>query len=187
MSASGSTPYSYQWKLNNGNITHATNSIYTINGVTSAVAGTYTVIVTNFYGNMVSSNAVLTVFVPPSITQQPVSQSIVTGSNATFSVAASGTATLTYQWTKNNTNLSDGGNTIGSRSNLLALNPITTNDTGPYTVIVTNNYGSVTSSVASLLVGIPPQTLNIYYYSNNSLIIHHDRNAGLSLRLARNY
>jgi hypothetical protein len=171
VSASGSTPYSYQWKLNCGNITHATNSIYTINGVTSAVAGTYTVLVSNYYGSMVSSNAILTVYVPPSITQQPVNQSIVTGSNATFSVVANGTATLTYQWTKNNTNLSDGGNTIGSSSNLLALNPITTNDTGPYTVIVTNNYGSVTSSVASLLVGIPPQTLNIFYYQNNSLIL----------------
>ena len=55
--------------------------------------------VTNGNGLTTTSNAVtLTVNSPPVITQQPTNQTVTLGSTATFSVAATGTATLTYQW-----------------------------------------------------------------------------------------
>jgi hypothetical protein len=136
--------------------------------------------VANLFGSVVSSNAVLTVLVPPSIAQQPVSQAVVSDSNAEFTVRASGTGTLYYQWIKNNTNLADGGNIFGSLSNTLALNPVTTNDSGNYNVVVTNNYGSVTSSVANLLVGLPPQELNIFLYTNNIITLIMNGTAGFS-------
>ena len=60
--------------------------------------GSYAVVVTNTAGSMTSAVAVLTVLVPPSITAQPTNLSVVEGANASFSVTASGTAPLSYQW-----------------------------------------------------------------------------------------
>ena len=82
----------------NGFLTGQTNSVLTLNSVSSNDAGTYFVVITNLYGSVTSSAATLTVNVPVTITQQP--QSIVTalGSNAVFSVRTSGTTPLSYQW-----------------------------------------------------------------------------------------
>jgi len=86
----------------------------------------------------------------PFITAQPQSQTVPPGSNATFSVTASGSPPLNYQWRFNATNIS--GATIASYTRTNAQSA----DAGGYTVIVTNAAGSITSSVATLLVGIPP-------------------------------
>jgi hypothetical protein len=59
---------------------------------------------------------------------------------------------MAYQWQKNGTNLTDGGVISGSSTSTLTLNTITLNDAGNYTVVITNSYGSVTSSVAALTV-----------------------------------
>mgnify|MGYP003342195808 CR=1 FL=1 len=87
--------------------------------------------------------------VPPSITAQPVGQTVVAGSTATFSVTATGTAPLSYQWFYNGTNL-----LAGATNTVLALANVQTNQAGSYTVVVTNAYGSVTSAPASLLSGV---------------------------------
>ena len=73
--------------------------------------------------------------------------SVCPGSNATFSVTASGPAPLSYQWFYNGTNL-----LAGATNTVLALANVQTNQAGSYTVVVTNAYGSVTSAPASLLV-----------------------------------
>jgi sugar lactone lactonase YvrE len=71
-------------------------------------AGNYQVIVTGAYGSVTSSVATLTVLLPPTITSQPVSQSIVYGQTAAFSVTAAGAGPFTYQWLFNGTNLPNG-------------------------------------------------------------------------------
>src|SRR5208282_867888 len=63
----------------------------------------FAVTVSNSAGSQTSNPAHLHVQVPPSITVQPESQSVVVGSTATFSVQATGTAPLTYQWYGNGT------------------------------------------------------------------------------------
>lgn len=75
-----------------------TNATLTLTNVGTNDAGTYFVVITNAYGSATSSPATLAVNVPAAITLQP--QSIVTalGSNATFTVGASGTLPLSYQW-----------------------------------------------------------------------------------------
>ena len=85
--------------------------------------------------------------VAPSITTQPVNQSVNSGQSATFSVAANGTAPLSYQWRKNGTALS--GATSASYTT-----PATTNsDNGEqFTVVVSNSAGSATSNAATLAV-----------------------------------
>jgi len=82
----------------------------------------------------------------PTITTQPVSQTVSVGSSVTFSVVATGTPTPTYQWRKDSTNIA--GETAAS----LALSNVQTTAAGTYTVVVTNTAGSVTSSGAVLTV-----------------------------------
>src|SRR5208282_1513367 len=63
--AGGTQPLNYQWNFNGTNIFGATNSSLTLNNVSPAQAGNYFVLVTNFFGAVTSSIAVLTVDVPP--------------------------------------------------------------------------------------------------------------------------
>jgi polygalacturonase len=87
-----------------------------------------------------------TTVVAPAITTQPASQTATAGSSVTFSVAASGTAPLTYQWNVGGTAIS------GATSSLLRLTNVQSANAGSYTVTVTNPAGSVTSSAATLTV-----------------------------------
>jgi hypothetical protein len=65
---------------------------------------------------------------------------------------ASGSLPLAYQWRTNGISLADGGSISGSLGNVLTLAGLTTNSTGNYSLVITNAYGSVTSSVARLVV-----------------------------------
>ena len=92
----------------------------------------------------------------PAITQPPAGQTNLAGSNVVFTAAASGTAPLGYQWCTNGVGLVNGGVIAGATSNTLMLTAIGPNNAGNYTVVVTNAYGSVTSSIAVLTVVLPP-------------------------------
>ncbi len=94
----------------------------------------------------------LAILGPPLIVRQPQSQTNDAGTTATLSVAAGGTESLSYQWRFYGTNL------VGQTASTLALANLTTNQTGPYTIVVTNALGSITSAVAALTV-IPVVTL----------------------------
>lgn len=88
--------------------------------------------------------------VQPSISLQPENVSIVAGLAATFSVVAAGSAPLSYQWRK------DGVAITGATSATLTLNSVPTSAAGGYTVVVTNNAGSITSNVGQLIVVVTP-------------------------------
>src|ERR1043166_6233002 len=84
---------------------------------------------------------------PPLIISQPENQRTVLGSNATFAVGAvAGLAPLQYHWQ------ADGADVPNGTNAMLALKNVTTNDAGNYRVVVSNYLGSVTSSVATLVV-----------------------------------
>ncbi|MGD0261571.1 MAG: immunoglobulin domain-containing protein [Verrucomicrobiota bacterium] len=138
------TPLNYFWKKGGAFITGATNSAYTIASVVAASAATYTCQVSNFLGNVTSAGATLTVYSPPAITVQPVSQTIGISSNFTVSVTATGNPALAYQWSKDSTNL------LGATAYSYTVTNAQTNDAGGYSVVVSNLLGSVTSSVASI-------------------------------------
>lgn len=83
----------------------------------------------------------------PAITSQPASQSVAVGRTATFGVTATGTAPLTYQWQKNNANIS------GATSSSYTTPAEVSGDNGAtFRVIVTNSVTSVTSNSATLTV-----------------------------------
>jgi hypothetical protein len=168
--ATGSAPLSYQWQTNNVNVSNggivsgATTSTLTLTGVTPSWALNYRVIVSNAAGSVTSSPAAtLTVNVPPSITTQPSSQSVYLGQNASFSVVATGTAPLTYQWKANSgtgyTNVVNGGPISGATSSALTITGVTTNWALTYEVVVANGVGSVTSSPATLTISSVNSTL----------------------------
>ena len=135
--------------------TATTNISFTIPNVTSANAGTYTVVVTNFWGSTTSSN--ITLSVPASLSvSAPAGQTNYAGEDVSLGVTASGTSPLGYQWQKGGVNLANGGELQGVFTNLLSIAPAATNDSGNYQVIVSNSSGSVTSSVAAVsIVPVP--------------------------------
>lgn len=90
----------------------------------------------------------------PTITQQPADQSIAADANASFSVEATGTAPLAYQWRKNGRPLADGGHYSGAATPILAIAGADLADVAQYSCVVSNPYGSATSSQARLNITV---------------------------------
>ncbi|MCX8517661.1 MAG: immunoglobulin domain-containing protein, partial [Rhodoferax sp.] len=152
--ATGTAPLRYQWKLNDQDISGATDSSYaTLDTNTVGNAAVFTVVVSNGTGTATSDTARLTVTpvpVAPAITTQPVSQSVATGQTASFSVVATGTEPLAYQWKKN------GSDITGANSSTYTTPAISSADNGAkFSVVVSNSVGTVTSKEAILSVNVP--------------------------------
>jgi subtilase family serine protease len=90
----------------------------------------------------------------PYFTSQPSSQTVTNGAGVTFSANVGGQPPFSFYWRLNGTNLLDGGNVSGSASNVLSITAATISNAGNYTLVVTNVYGSATSIVATLTVGL---------------------------------
>jgi putative Ig domain-containing protein/ASPM-SPD-2-Hydin domain-containing protein len=148
----GTAPYS--WSVSSG----ALPAGLTLNSSTGATSGTpgqsgtfsFTAQVADAAGHTAQQPLSIQILAPPMITSQPTSQSITAGQSAAFSVIASGTAPLSYQWTKNGTAIS--GATLSSYTTPAE----TVSDNGAqFRVIVSNSIGSVTSNAATLTVATP--------------------------------
>jgi hypothetical protein len=102
--------------------------------------------------------------VSPVIVTQPQDRTVTVSNNATFSVAVSVSSStpLTYQWRFHGTNLASANANSFTRFNSQLT------DAGPYTVVITNAGGSVTSVVATLTVTNPPPTAppKVLYFEN---------------------
>lgn len=144
----------YQWRFQGTNIANATTNAYTVTNAQAAQVGSYMLVISSTMNVVTSSVATLTVHTPPGITNQPVSLSVKQGSNATFTVGASGTAPLNYQWRFNSANIS------GATTNSYTVFNAQGSNMGNYSVIVANAGGTNTSSNAFLNV-IPPQAPHI--------------------------
>jgi hypothetical protein len=155
VTASGSGPLAFQWYFNTTNIVGATNAALTLTNLNMAEAGNYSVTVSNILGATNSTAAVLALESPPTITQQPRSLSVVSFGSASFTVAATGSGPLSYQWRENGTNLVDGGNISGTTTTNLMIANINLTNAGNYDVVASNPYASTNSVVAVLAV---PQT-----------------------------
>jgi len=150
VTASGSNPFTYQWRKNGVNISGATGGSYMIANAVLSDTATYSVVVTNSTSSATSSGATLTVNQAPAFTTQPTSQTVTVGASVTFTAAANGSPSPTLQWQKDGVNLSGATNasyTIASPS---------ASDAGSYTVIASNSVSAVTSNAAILTVNPPP-------------------------------
>ena len=152
VTASGTAPFTYQWKKNGTDINGATSSTYTTPATSIGDSGAvFSVVVANSVGTATSNDARLTVYVLPAITTQPAGITIAAGATATFSVTATGTGTLSYQWKKNGVNITGG---TGATANTYTTPAMSYAGNGAvYSVVVSNSAaGSVTSSTATLTV-----------------------------------
>ncbi len=157
VTASGVVPLTYQWSLNASNILGATNSSLTLSNVQVSDAGSYSVLVSNNFGTVTSSNAALVVIQAPTITGQPKSLMLLAGQSATFNVAAASTLPISYQWRFNGADIS------GATNSAFSLPSIKDSDAGSYSVVLTNDLGGAVSSNALLTV------LQIGLYGDNAL------------------
>ena len=167
--AAGTAPLTYQWQRGGANISGATSPSYSTAATTSADNGaSFLVILSNSTGSVTSNAATLTVTaaaVAPSITTQPVSQTVTVGQTATFSVVAAGTAPLSYQWQKSGANIS------GAISSSYTTPATVSTDSGAtFGVVVTNSVTSITSTSATLTVNaVVAAGTDVTTYHNDNL------------------
>jgi len=105
----------------------------------------------------------------PFIIMQPTALVVTNGDTASFTASAGGSSPLSYQWQHNATNLANGGRISGATSTNLVITGATVADAGTYSLVVTNPFGSVTSSGAALAVAVAP-TIKITTPSQNSVV-----------------
>jgi hypothetical protein len=121
---------------------------------TPSVGGTntFTVTVTDSNGCNGSQAYTLVVGVVPAISSQPASQTNPVVSTATFTVTATGSEPLSYQWQLNGASLTDNERITGSQSSTLTISNLMFTDAGNYVVAVANAFGSTYSQPAFLTV-----------------------------------
>ncbi len=164
---SGTQPISLQWYFNNapltdgGRISGATNATLNLANIGTNDGGNYVLVASNFVGVTTSSVAMLTpVVLPPVFVLSPVSQSVITGSNVTFTAQMDGTPPYSFVWSFNGSPLVDNSHLSGAAAASLSISNLTTADAGSYTLTVANS-GGTTNLTVNLTVLVPPSiTLN---------------------------
>jgi len=164
VAATGSGPLRYSWRRGETPLFGATNSSLVLTGITTSLAGEYSVVVSNGLGSAISASATLTVLVRPFITTQPIPQTAVAGTVALFTIEAGGTLPLTYQWRRNAASLP--GQTDAS----LILTNAGSAQAGAYSVVVSNAVGSITSApVALIITPAPPTPVSLMIIGSGSV------------------
>lgn len=141
----------YQWRKDGSPIAGATQSTYQTTAILSS-AGVYECVVSNSCGTVTSDSARVSVNELPKITVQPLSLEVCAGSDAVFSVEASGTG-IQYQWRKNGSSLS------GANSNTLTIRNVQLSDSGTYDVVINGVCSPSAQSQPAKLTVLEPVTI----------------------------
>ena len=164
VTASGAAPLSYQWRKGGADISGATSATLSIPNAQAADAGIYSVVVSNGVGSITSASATLAVnpaASAPVITTQPTSETVGTGHNVSFSIAANSSPTASYQWSVSAdggatwTPLQDSANYGGTTTSTLTVKNATAAMSGYlYRCTASNSAGAVTSNALTLSVSV---------------------------------
>jgi uncharacterized delta-60 repeat protein len=146
VTAVGEAPLSFQWLFNGAALPGETNSMLNLGLAQFEQAGSYSVLVSNNRGMVVSPSAMLVVQAPPTIVSPPQTQAAVAGSAVTFAVTADGSPPLFYQWFARGIGLT---NEIARTLTLPSVQP---DAGGEYQVVVSNRVGTLRSAPARLIV-----------------------------------
>ncbi len=150
--ADGPPPLSYMWRKDGVEIAGATADTLTLFPVGPGDAGQYDVVVSSACAATTSAAAALTVAGGPTITQPPAAQTVCAGGSAMFSVAATGTPPLSYQWRRDGQALPD------ATAPVFTIPTVGPEHAGSYDVVVTDACAAVTSASATLTV-LPAPTI----------------------------
>jgi uncharacterized repeat protein (TIGR03803 family) len=170
----GGRPLTYQWRksgapmADGGNISGTATRTLNFNGVTTANAGIYSVLVSNAFGSAQSADVTISVTSsPPIIVTQPTNVAVSPGATAILAVNAIGNQPLSYQWRSNGFDLADGGNVTGSKSSALTILSATEGNNATYSVLVSNVLGTAlsTNAVFAVIPGSAPGTRLTTLYS----------------------
>ncbi len=142
----------YQWQFKSTNIPGATKSKLTIPAASSASEGPYRVLIAFGGGNLTSHTATLTIQTAVKVVGQPSAASIKAGGTAKFTVRATGSGPLTYQWQRNGVALKNGGVVSGATAATLKLTKVAKANAGTYRAVVSNLASQATSANAKLTV-----------------------------------
>lgn len=146
ITAVGAPPLKYEWRKDGVKVPGSGPSLV----VTASAEADYQVLVTNAFDTATSAVAHVFVHEVPKVVTKPLAQTRALGGTATFTVVASGTPVLTYQWKKNNVALP------GQTTDTLALTNLTATDAASYSVTISNAVGSVTSTPVKLTLQTKP-------------------------------
>jgi uncharacterized delta-60 repeat protein len=137
----------FQWQLNGTNIPGATRSRHIISYALDEDSGTYTAIVSNELGVVVSDPSVLTVnSYPPGFTRHPTNQTLIEGQNLRHVVITTGAPQPLIQWQLNGTNLP------APQQPLYYATNVTVAHAGQYWAVASNIFGLATSQVAQVTI-----------------------------------
>jgi hypothetical protein len=174
--AVGADPLNYQWHFNGMDVPSnrpqdwiPLGPTLRIPRMTNSLAGTYDVTVHNQGGSVTSQAATLGVAYPPKITRQPGGTNASQGGSFTLTAEVGGTPPLVYQWRLRDLPIP------GATSSSYTVLNAQTSHAGPYTLLLSSAYGSVTSQVAQVNVLAPPsitvepQGLTVWAGTNTSL------------------
>ena len=153
VTAKGSPAPTYQWQnaATGANISGATSASYAIPAATSGESGSkFQVVVSNSAGSITSTAATLTVDTTPGFSAQPANVTVNAGQQATFTVAATGSAPFSYQWQRGTTNIS------GATSASYTFTTSAGDNGATFRAVVTNAVGNATSNSATLTVDYAP-------------------------------
>lgn len=156
--ATGTGPFTYQWRKNGILIPDETEDTLSVLSVTEEDQGDYQVAVTNVVGTRLSNPATLLVNDPVTFTVPPAPQGALVGGSATFSVQVAGTGPFSYRWRKNGTDLPGEAAALSTYT----LGNLALSDEGAYSVRVTNIVGTTISEPAALVVaGDTPKVISL--------------------------
>jgi hypothetical protein len=157
----GTGPMTLQWKRNGQAIAGAANQSLSLDRVTTADAGEYTLTATNVAGSTSSAGVAVTVnaAIPPVLFGLPSTKTFAAGDPLHLSASYTGTLPMTFLWKKDGVALTNGTSSSYSR------NSSATGDSGVYTLTATNVAGTTTTAgvtvtvaapVAPTIFGLPP-------------------------------
>src|ERR1700722_989908 len=154
LTATGTSPFQFQWLTNMANLPGATNSTLVLTNVAVSDGGDYEVVISNSSGSSTSAPITLVVIppTPPSFTVEPTPAAATNyaGGLTSFSTVVGGTPPISLQWQHQGTNIA------GATTAQLSLANLSTNDDGSYTLVASNAFGTNVSTASTLTVLPPP-------------------------------
>jgi len=143
--AQSSQPLNYQWYVGTAALAGQTNAILSFPSVQPGDAGQYFVTASNALGVAVSSTATLTVLPLTAAITSPQTVTVGAGSNLVVNASVNGTPPVYLQWYR------DGAAIMGATGTTYSMNNASVFDAGVYMLVASNSFGSVTSSVVSVV------------------------------------